>query len=385
MADTIPDGRRAQEAVLKDGAPQPRRRSRKKLAWTGTGIGVAVAAAVVTTLLVTSGTSTSPTSSPAVPPPAAPGATLSNPGGTGVGDVAFSPDGNWLAIGDANGSAYLWNPVTQILVGPPLRHNPSGAEVGSVAMSSADMVAVGTGNGSGAAGDITLWNARTRGYLMTLSDPGGSGVTGGLAFSTDGTFLVAADGNGAMYVRNTYMNLPPTAVRDPGTRGVFGVAFQPGSHIFAVADGNGSVYLWDAANGAQYSPPVQDPASGGVRGVSFSPDGTMLAAADANGNVYIWKVATGRLLQTLPDPQGLQASDVSFSPDGTAVAVAVNNPARTVSAIRVWTLATQQVYTFHDPHTRGALHLAFSPDGSLLAVGDGNGNTYLWDMLWRNG
>jgi WD40 repeat protein len=110
----------------------------------------------------------------------------------------------------------------------------------------------------------------------------------------------------------------------------------------------------------------------------------MLAAGDANGNVYIWKTATGRLLQTLHDPQGLQVSDVSFSPDGTAVAVAANNPAHTDSAIRVWNLATQQVHTFHDPDTAGARHLTFSPDGSLLAVGDANGNTYLWDMLWLN-
>jgi len=64
--------------------------------------------------------------------------------------------------------------------------------------------------------------------------------------------------------------------------------------------------------------------------------------------------------------------------------VTVDNPAHTVSAIRVWILATRQVYTFRDPHTTGALHLAFSPDGSLLAVGDANGNTYLWDMSWLN-
>ena len=38
-------------------------------------------------------------------------------------------------------------------------------------------------NGGSAAGEITLWNARTHGYLMKLSDPGGAGVPGGLEFT----------------------------------------------------------------------------------------------------------------------------------------------------------------------------------------------------------
>jgi WD40 repeat protein len=335
-------------------------------------------------LLVPSGTS-APVSSRFGTPPVAPGATLPDPEGAGVNDLAFSPDGNWLAIGDANGSAYLWNPVTQILVGPPLHHNPDGAGVRSIALSSADMVAAGTGNSGRTAGGITLWNARTRGYLMTLSDPGGAAVPGGLAFSPDGTYLVACNENGTMYVWDTYMNLPPTALRDPGGGKLFGVAFQPGTHTFAVADGNGSVYLWDATNGVQAGAPFQDPGSAGVRAVSFSPDGTMLAAGDANGNVYIWQVATGTLLQTLHDPQHLQVNDMAFRPDGSALAVAGSDPAHTVGTTRVWILATHQVYTFRDPHAAGALHLAFSPDGSLLAVGAANGSTSLWDMLWLNG
>jgi WD40 repeat protein len=385
VADIIPDVRLTKEPVFTDEAPLPRRRSRKTLAWTGTAVGVAVTAAVLTALFVTSGTPASLSSPPVGTPPSASGATLSDPGGTRVAGVAFSPDGNWLAIGHVNGSAYLWHPVTQVRVGQSLRHVPDDAEVGSVALSSADMLAVGTGNRGSAAGGVTLWNARTRGYLMTLREPGGAGTSGGLAFSPDGIYLIAHDGNGAIYRWNVYMGMPPAILHDPGTGKVFDVAFQPGTHIFAVADGNGSVYLWDATNSVQYDPPFHDPGSKGVRGVSFSPDGTLLAAGDANGNVYIWKVATGRLLQTLHDPQGLQVNDVSFSPDGTAVAAAGNNSAQTASAIRVWILATQQARTLHDPNTKGAFHLAFSPDGSLLAAGDANGNTYLWDMLWLRG
>jgi WD40 repeat protein len=384
VADTIPDGQRTREAGLADGAPQPRRRSRKTLAWTGTVIGAAVTAGVLTAIFTMSGQSPSLTSSP-VETPAAPGAPLTDPAGTGVNGVAFSPDGSMLAVGDRNGSAYLWNTVEATPAARPLRHDPKDGEVGSIAVSSADMVAVGTGNSSRTAGDITLWNGRTHGYLMTLSDPGGSGAPRALAFSPDGGYLVAGDGDGAIYLWNVYLNMPPAILHDPGTGEVSDIAFQPGTHTFAVAAGNGSVYLWDATNRARLGAPLQDPDSGGVQGVAFSPDGGLLAAADANGNVYIWTMTTGKLVQTLHDPQGLQVNDVSFSPNGTAVAVADNNPAHTVSAIRVWILATQQVYTFRNPHTAGALHLAFSPDGSLLAVGDGNGNTYLWDALWLNG
>ncbi len=384
MADTIPGGQRTREAGLADGAAQPRWRSRKALAWTGTVIGAAATAGILSAIFATSGQPPSLTPVP-VRTPAAPGAPRTDPGGRGVSGVAFSPDGSMLAVGDMNGSAYLWNTVDATPAAPPVRREPDGGTVGSIAVSSADMLAVGTGNSSRAAGAVTLWNARTHGYLMTLSDPGGSGAPGALAFSPDGSYLVAGDGNGAISLWNVYVDMPPAVLHDPGTGRVADVAFQPGSHLFAVADGNGSVYLWDASDRVRVGTPLSDPDSGGVQGVSFSPDGSLLAAADANGNVYIWTMTTGKLVQTLHDPQGLQVSDVSFSPAGTAVAVTADNAARTVSAVRVWILGTHQVYTFHDPHTRGALHLAFSPDGSLLAVGDGNGSTYLWDMLWLNG
>ena len=36
-------------------------------------------------------------------------ATLTDPGSMGVNSLAFSPTGNPLAIGDNNGSTYLWH------------------------------------------------------------------------------------------------------------------------------------------------------------------------------------------------------------------------------------------------------------------------------------
>jgi WD40 repeat protein len=36
-------------------------------------------------------------------------ALYADPGGKGSGDVAFSPDGKTLAVGDANGNIYLWD------------------------------------------------------------------------------------------------------------------------------------------------------------------------------------------------------------------------------------------------------------------------------------
>jgi WD40 repeat protein len=312
-----------------------------------------------------------------------PGAPLTDPAGTGVTGVTFSPDGTLLAVGDMNGRAYLWDPVYAVLAEPPVRYEPDAGEVGSIALSSANMLAIGRANGT--AGDITLWNAQTSSYIKTLSDPGGSGAPGRLAFSLDGTYLVAGDGNGAVYLWNVYLDRPAATLRGPGTGKISDVAFQAGSHTFAVADGSSSVSFWEAANRVRLGGMVQVPDGASVQALSFSPDGTLLATGDADGNVYLWSMATGKLQQTLHDPQGLPVSDVAFSPDGTALVAAGNNPAHTVSAIRVWKLATQQLYTFHDPHSAGALHLAFSPDGSLLAVGDGNGNTYLWGMLWLNG
>jgi len=81
-------------------------------------------------------------------------ATLPDPVSRGVNSVAFSPDGETLAAGDANGSAYVWN----IATAKPIAtlSDPNSAGINSVAFSpDSKTLATGDENDSGR---VYLWH-----------------------------------------------------------------------------------------------------------------------------------------------------------------------------------------------------------------------------------
>ena len=200
------------------------------------------------------------------------------------------------------------------------------------------------------------------------------------AFSPDGTYLAADDGNGSTYLWDVATGTLTVTLTDPGSHSVYGVAFSPDGNSVATADQNGSTYLWQVTTGTRtgiLTGTLTDPGSQGVWGVAFSPDGGSVAVADGNGSVVVWDVATATLTTTLSDPgvsQGVES--VAFSPDGADVAAADYN-----GTTYLWDVATSQVTaTFTDPHSQGVYEAAFSPHGTYLAAADRNGSTYLWDV-----
>ncbi len=121
--------------------------------------------------------------------------------------VAYSPDGQWLAVGTLDSSLRLVDPrnptVGRELVGPrglanALAFSPDGRTLAS---------------GSGA-GEVTLWDVETGEEMLTLEGPTGSVWC--LAFSPDGTRLAAnselPNGRSAVYVWHA-PRLPASDVR----------------------------------------------------------------------------------------------------------------------------------------------------------------------------
>lgn len=325
---------------------------------------------------------TSPSQPASTRPPVVAGPALQDPAGTGVAGVAYSPGGTVLAVGDRNGSTYLWSvkAAKAALTSPALR-NPNGQAVFAVAFSPGGaMLAAGTINSSFTSGSIYLWDIKTRTLITAapLHDPGSKGVNG-VAFSPDGSVLAAADDNGSTYLWDVRTRKLIHALPDPGSGGVTGVAFSPAGTTLAASDNNGSTYLWDAA-AHTITATLPDPGSKNVNAVAFGPDGSALTAADTNGNAYLWNVKTRTITRTLSCPGGQGAYGVAFDPGSSGLAVTCDNGRHTKSSIRVWATARERPHTVHDQGSQGAFRLAFSPDGSTLAVGDANARCYLWNI-----
>ena len=129
----------------------------------------------------------------------------------------------------------------------------------------------------------------------------------------------------------------------------------------------------------------EDPNSKGVHGVAFSLDGNTLATGDNNGNVYLWNVATGAPMATLYGPKGGFVQSIAFSPRGGILAATSDNDADHKYVTCVWDNTTGKLLaTFQDPNSLFVSRITFSPDGSILAVGDGDANTWIWNMNWQN-
>jgi WD40 repeat protein len=317
-----------------------------------------------------------------------PGPILNGPEGS-VFTVAFSPDGDHLAVADAgasgNGAVQLWDvtaPGQPVPLGAPL--TAAGILDGTVAYGPGGRLAAGDGNGS-----VQLWNVRDAGPPVRLAAPltALNSAIQYVAFDKSGRLMAAGSTAGSIELWDTadYARTEPLAVlaadaAGAGFHDVFAVVFSPDGKLLASASADGTVRLWDIADPSrprQLGRPLIRLASA-VYQVAFSPDGQILAASGADGKVRLWDVADPsdpRLLSTLSGPIGI-VYDVAFSPDGHSLATA--NGDKTVT---LWNVANPA-----RPSSLGSLtgpsgtvfSVAFSPTGNAIAAGSQDGTTRLW-------
>jgi WD40 repeat protein len=313
---------------------------------------------------------------------------LSGPGGT-VHSVAFSPDGQTMAVGSADGKVWLWNvgdPAHPVPIGQPL--SPPGGAVEAVAFSpDGRTLAAGDDNAT-----IWLWNVTNParpaqlGQPLTGSDRFNSNVLA-VAFSPDGRTLAAGSADNKVWLWNVSNPEHPTQLGQPLTgpaHNVVSVAFSPDGRTLAAGSVDDKVWLWNVSNpehSGRLGQPLTGPANE-VFSVAFSPDGRTLAAGSFDDKVWLWNVGNPehptQLGQPLTGPAN-EVYSVAFSPDGRTLAAGGFD-----DKVWLWNVGNPEHPTQLGQPLAGAgggvASVAFSPNGRTLAAGGIDGKVWLWNL-----
>jgi WD40 repeat protein len=279
--------------------------------------------------------------------------------------LAFSPDGEWLAIADKNGEITRWEVASQRTASSfrvegdvsRLVFSPDGASLAAITRQ----------------GGIFL----SRGESRAIALRGHQGEVHALAFSPDGTRLYSAEG---AEVRGWL--LPPLPSAWEGlSQAPRAVAFSSDGASLGASSEEGEVAVWSLAQPGA-APSVLLRHEKGEAAFAFSPDGRLLASGGADQLVRLTGISAGAG-QTLGGHTGAVRA-LAFSASGDWLAS--GDEAGQLMLWPVVCVAQSGADACAAPillgEKTGAVRvLAFSPQQSLLASGGEDGRVHLWDPL----
>jgi WD40 repeat protein len=115
--------------------------------------------------------------------------------------------------------------------------------------------------------------------------------------------------------------------------------------------------------------------NGDQMAAAFSPNEKMLASVDCDGTLRLWDLDTGRELRKILQPAGHPSMRPVFSPDGKTLVLSDGY------RIRLYDLSSGQELHPHEGHESDVDTVAFAPDGKTLATSSYLDRTVrLWDV-----
>ena len=290
--------------------------------------------------------------------------------------LALSPDGATIAC--AGNRLHVINVRNGTEITPPHGVLEDGS-VNSLAFSpDGNTLAIGTGH------KVLLWNWKTQQELRSIPI---AANTKALSFSPDGIKL--AIGNQIMAEDGVCL-IDLTNVDKARSFGVSGVkywcaytlAFSPDGKMLAApidaTNSGGGIALWDTRTGNLVH------RLGGLYDnpdcLAFSPDGGRLAATNSDAMMAVWDIATGKLVGGESIGHIHPAATLRFLSDDRQLASAGDD-----GTIRIWNLAdSRQVRSIQiDGGGRSSASwirgMDVSPDGKYIASSTLDDSVRLWD------
>lgn len=277
--------------------------------------------------------------------------------------VAFSPEGEILAAGDASGNINLWRVTDSQQL---LKLDGHRDWVRSVAFSpNGQILASGSADMT-----VKLWNINTGECLATLE--GHTSTIRSVAFSSDGELL--ASGSTDKKIRLWQIKTHQCWKTLEGhLELITSVVFSPNNQILASSSDDHTIKLWNINNDKCQQ--TLEKHTDNVNSIAFSRDGKLLASGGQDTKVILWNCEQGKYnyLKTL-DGHTDGIGSVTFSPDNKTLASSSDD-----KRILLWNIATSEFVKL-EGHKLGIWSVKFKPDGTTLASAGLDRSIKLWNL-----
>lgn len=303
-----------------------------------------------------------------------------------VNSVAYSPDGNMIASGGADGTVRVWNVATgkQRAI---LNHTSwrnflfpwLNAPVHSVAYSpDGKTVAAGSMDRK-----VRLWDTQTPKLKATLT--GHTGPVDAIVYSPDGKTLATAAGWTDDTARLWDAATGETKAILTGYTHIDAVAYSPDGKTLATSGAyrSNSLQLWDTRT-MERKATFTEYTDGTLFSIVYSPDGDTIAAVNLSDNtVHLWNAKTGEHKATfkhINTDSGYDISSVAYSPDGNTIAAVGGHYKSHKGTVYLWHAQTRKRKIIYEgPDYISSV--AYSPDSRTIATGSWNSKVQVWHTI----
>ena len=306
-----------------------------------------------------------------------------------VSTISFSPNGQWIATSNWDSIIKVWETETQRCTAKiqgwhhKMRARYHGTSQLAFSPDSQYLAASGEGYG-----DVYVWNTKTNMHVAKFRVAGNpkEGEQGlsnfPVCFSPDGQYLAYVSDRITLAVRHIETKEHIALLNHSPRKHIQGLAFSPCGRFLAVGSQNTSTHrqntelqVWDID---KESLEMNDSDYGGNKLIpAYSSDGTLRVADIYKDKVVLWEASRREELDTF-EHQDSARKAFRFSSDGQQFATA------TEYEMRVWHADTPPTIVSHLEHTRMVRILFFMQGGKTLVSGyGGKSGIVFWDVAQK--